>query len=174
MTEENSKKFQPRIFISYRHADKKTFVLSVHRILKDVFGKDNIFLDAFAIRAGFDFRDEIKRGVENVDVMLVMVGSEWQKLLDAKKDQEADYVRIEIQSALELDKIVIPVTMNNAPMPLKGDLPDSIKEFVYREKVDIDENKDFEHDVDVLIEAIKESFKERLICKVSANRQFCE
>lgn len=160
MTEKIPKELQPRIFISYRRADDESFVNWLLDKLKQAFHEDNIFFDRFTIRAGFDFRDEIKRGVQKVEVMLVMVGHKWQELLDMKKDQEADYMRIEIQSALELDKIVIPVLINNAQMPKKNDLPYSIRDLVFRESIEI-ETKRMDHDIQLLIDNIIESVKEQ-------------
>ncbi len=43
-----------------------------------------------------------------------------------------DFVRIEIAEALARDIPVVPVLLDGAPMPEPGQLPDELKELVYR------------------------------------------
>jgi len=67
----------------------------------------------------------------------------------------ADPVRVEIETALRKDKALIPVLVSRAVMPHPGVLPDSLRDFVYRNAVQVDSGQDFEVHVGRLIRAIE-------------------
>jgi len=64
-------------------------------------------------------------------------------------------VRVEIETALRKDKALIPVLVSRAVMPHPGVLPDSLRDFVYRNAVQVDSGQDFDVHVGRLIRAIE-------------------
>ena len=62
-----------------------------------------------------------------------MIGPDWSNATDAKGqrrlDDPTDFVRIEVESAIERGLTVIPVLLKGARMPSADELPDSLKEF---------------------------------------------
>ena len=66
------------IFISYRHQDTADGAVRLRNELKGHFGPgSNIFIDIEAIPAGTEFRERIKAGLANADVLLVLIGPRW-------------------------------------------------------------------------------------------------
>jgi hypothetical protein len=63
-------------------------------------------------------------------------------------------VRLEVETALRRNVLVIPVLVDGAEMPDASDLPDSMKDFVYRSAVIVASGQDFHMHVDRLIRSI--------------------
>lgn len=120
------------IFISYRRSDSVDAVALINRELTDYFGKGQVFLDQDSIGYGISFPDRIKPAVENCKVMPVVIGPTWLSVTDdggiRRLDTPDDWVRQEIELALKNKLYVIPVLLNGAAMPSKGELPQSIQE----------------------------------------------
>jgi len=55
----------PRVFISYRRSDRALAAHWVHREVAARFGKEAVFFDVDGIPAGFDYRDFLKRRVDD-------------------------------------------------------------------------------------------------------------
>jgi hypothetical protein len=119
-----------KIFISYRRDDSKAYAGRLHDHLSDHFGSDQIFMDIQAIDAGVDFIEVIEQAVGSCDVLVVLIGPQWSTMSDAEGKRRLadahDFVRLEINTALERGIPVFPVLVDGAPMPKTGDLPDSL------------------------------------------------
>ena len=62
-------------------------------------------------------------------------------------DDPRDFVRIEIESALEREIPVIPILIDHTRMPSQADLPPSLAELTYRNAIEVDQGRDFHHHV---------------------------
>ncbi len=75
----------------------------------------------------------INQQVAECDVMLVMVGRGWLSAAsdegERRLDNPEDFIRLEIKSAIQLDKLVIPVLINKTDMPRASELPTTLKPF---------------------------------------------
>ena len=127
------------IFISYRREDAEGEAGRLFDDLVEVFGEDSVFMDVAAIDKGIDFRKAIDDNVSACGVLLAIIGRDW---VDAKNeagqrrlDDAADFVRLETGSALKRDIPVIPVLVHGARMPRAEQLPDDLKNLVYRNGV---------------------------------------
>jgi hypothetical protein len=60
-------------------------------------------------------------------------------------------VRVEIKTALKRNVPLIPVLVGGASMPIVADLPDSIREFSFRNAATVDSGRNFNTDVERLI-----------------------
>jgi len=73
------------------------------------------------INPGDDFVKVLNDQVAQCDVLLAIIGERWIGALDdegkRRLENEGDFIRIEIASALQLGKRVIPVLVNEAEMP---------------------------------------------------------
>lgn len=157
----------PRIFISYRRSDSGMFTGRIHDQLKASFGANNVFRDMYNIPAGSDFRTVINEAVGNTDVCLVIIGPQWVDITDAqgkrRLDDQNDFVRIEVESALKNPRTrVIPVLVDNASMPVAGQLPASLSELAYRNAVKVRTDPDFPHDMEVLTRQLKHPTLQRV------------
>src|SRR5580693_4248260 len=119
----------PRIAISYRRADSLDITGRIFDRLALHYGKGSVFRDIDNIRPGIDFRDQIADALAKTDAILVVLGPRWlgrSKGTQARIDDEADPVRIELEIALDRKIPVIPVLVSNARMPQPAQLPERI------------------------------------------------
>jgi hypothetical protein len=88
-------------------------------------------MDVDNIDPGLDFVKVLNEQVTQCDVLISVIGRGWIDALDEtgvrRLDNPADFVRIEIESALAQDKRVIPVLVGQALMPRVDQLPEAMK-----------------------------------------------
>jgi hypothetical protein len=121
------------------------------------YGRETVFRDIDNIPPGRDFREHIRASIDTSDVLMVVVGPRWMG--DVRNGEprirgEVDYVRVEVEAALDRRIPVIPLLVGGAIMPDPKALPDSIREFAYRNAVHIDSGRDFDHHMTGLIQAM--------------------
>ena len=148
----------PTIVISYRREDTRWIVGRIFDRLVDHYGHDSIFMDIDGVPAGVDYRDEIRSNLQRSNIVLAVIGPQW---LAVQKEtgqpriaDETDWVRIEIEAALEKKITVIPVLIDRARLPKPSELPETMREFAYRQAADVDTGVDFQSHIDRLIRAI--------------------
>ncbi|MEO1644420.1 MAG: toll/interleukin-1 receptor domain-containing protein [Chloroflexota bacterium] len=151
-----------KIFISYRRADSRKDAGRIYDRLIQAFGKDNIFKDVDDIKFG-DFRGILREAVAKCDVELVIIGKQWLNIKDAdgnrRLDNAGDFVRIEVESGLQRDKcLVVPVLVDNAPMPPADDLPSDLRQLAFQNAYTVRDDPDFHSDVGKLIRDLKEHY----------------
>ena len=95
--------------------------------LANHFGREDIVRDIDSIAPGDDFVKVIDHHVVSCDVMLVVIGTRWISITDEdgrrRLDDQADFVRREIEAALQRDIRVIPILVDGATMPRSEQLP---------------------------------------------------
>ena len=88
------------------------------------------------------------------DITLVVVGKRWfgpQPRRGRRIDDPADPVRVEVEIALRSGMPVVPVLVEGAAIPNVDQLPDSLKDLVYRSGLKVDAGRDFEQHIERLI-----------------------
>ena len=129
------------IFISYRRDDSEGEAGRLFDDLVGYFGKDSIFMDVITVTRGRDFRKVIDESVSTCGVLLAIIGKNWLDARDAtgqrRLDNPNDYVRFETAAALKRDIPVIPVLVRGAKMPQPEQLPEDLKDLVYRNGVEL-------------------------------------
>lgn len=103
----------PKIFISYHTADSHPITQTLYLLLGQYFGIENVVLDGGEIVSS--------------DVVLVMIGQKWETLMRIRNNKETHSVRIEIENALRLKKIIIPILLKGTSILDYALLPDSIR-----------------------------------------------
>ena len=148
----------PRITISYRRDDSLDITGRIFDRLAGHFGREAVFRDIDSIPLGTDFRRHIDRVLDQSDIILAIVGPRWIGPDNEypRLSSPADPVRLEIETALRKDKLLIPVLVSRAVMPHPDVLPDSLHDFVYRNAVQIDSGQDFDVHVGRLIRSIEQ------------------
>jgi hypothetical protein len=120
-----------------------------------------VFLDVDTISAGEDFREVIYRTCSSCKVMLAIIGKEWATVIDrhskVRLQNENDYVRMEISTALQKGLRVIPVLVGGAAMPGEEALPEDLRPLLYRNAWDVSDQR-FHRDVELLVESLKKTF----------------
>jgi uncharacterized protein YecT (DUF1311 family) len=146
-----------KIAISYRRSDSQDITGRIFDRLVQHYGKDTMFRDIDSIQPGIDFRTQIAAALGTTDVLLVILGPAWLgrgKDNTTRIDNEADPVRIEVETALKRDIPIIPVLVGGTSMPEVNELPQSLRDFAYRHAVTVDGGRDFDHHVDGLIRSL--------------------
>jgi hypothetical protein len=143
-----------RIFLSYRREDSGGWAGRLYDRLRRHFGDEHVFMDIDAIEPGLDFVEVIRQAVQSCDVLITLIGRQWLTIADAtgqpRLANPEDFVRLEIATALERNIRVIPVLVQDAPMPRSADLPDDLKGLSRRNALEISDIR-FHSDVDRLI-----------------------
>lgn len=122
-----------KIFISYRRDDTGFGADRVHEAaLEYVDDPTDVFMDIDGVPPGADFVDIISERIAECDVLFALIGRDWLNAADPESglrrlDDQNDFVRIEIASALARDIPVVPILLGGATMPRATDLPDDLK-----------------------------------------------
>ncbi len=152
------------IFISYRREETAAYAGRLRDRLIQEFGEDQVFMDVDTIELGVDFTQVIENAVSDVDVLLCIMGPDWASLSDdsgrRRLDDPADFVRLEVSSALERDIRIIPVLVKSARMPGVDELPSELSALVKRNALQLGDVR-FHADVDVLIRSLRRLLDER-------------
>jgi hypothetical protein len=149
----------PNIVISYRRDDSPGTVGWIHEKLSNHYGANSVFRDIDSVAYAIDFRKSIGRALRRCDVMLALVGPRWTggTAGNPSRIQETnDWVRVEIETALQLDVPIIPVLIDGAKMPPAEELPDTIRELAFRNGLSVDSGTEFYRHIERLISAINQ------------------
>jgi hypothetical protein len=152
-----------KILISYRRDDSADVAGRIYDRLIQQFGRDGVFKDIDSIPFGVDFRTYLDAQVAKCDVFLAVIGPNWMKIKGRKGkcrlEEPQDYVRIEIESALKREILVIPLLVSGASIPEADKLPVSIQKLTYRNGIAIRVDPDFHRDMDRLIDYLKDKIQ---------------
>lgn len=120
----------PRLFISYRTDDSVYATAAIADRLTQAFGRENVFRDRDALALGAIYPQKIRRALERCDVVLAVMGPSWLTATDTsgqrRLDNPQDWVRTELRMAFERDIPVVPVLLDNTPLPDRRLLPADI------------------------------------------------
>jgi hypothetical protein len=147
----------PKISISYRRADSEAMTGRIFDRLIAYYGKEAIFRDIDDIPAGIDFRVHINEILRSTHILLAIVGPSWLGAAQGGAEriqEEADPVRVEVETALRRRVPIVPVLIGSTRMPSSDQLPPSLKDFAFRNAVKIDTGQDFDYHMDRLIKAM--------------------
>lgn len=150
------------IFISYRREDAAADAGRLFDDLQRRCLKDQVFLD-LNIRAGQKFPELLSEELRDCDVLLALIGPRWLDLKDEDTGQrrledEQDFVRFEIASALAMHKLVVPVLLPGAKMPRPAELPESIRELAWLNAFEIRHNR-WATDLNLLIQQLPRNLR---------------
>jgi hypothetical protein len=103
--------------------------------------------------------------VGRCDVLLAVIGRRWLVAEGGRRrlDDIGDFVRIEVEAALQRGIPVVPVLVQAAPFPRPEDLPETIQSLVHRHGILVRADPDFHQDMDRLIRGIEGYLKRKAI-----------
>ena len=155
------------VFICYRREDSAGFARLIYDRLAQRLQRDNVFFNVDNIEPGVDFFEILSERVGKCDALVAVIGKSWISAADKdnrrRLDDPDDFVRIEIEAALERGVRVIPVLIDGAAMPRASDLPDSLKKLVRRQYVEVSHSR-FNSNVERLtrtLSSILENLRQR-------------
>ncbi len=115
-----------KLFINYRRGDHAEFANALRIYLIHQFQRDNVFMD-LEIPRFQPFEDVIREKIQESDAVIAIIGPRWYEALKERESlNEIDYVRLELEIALELGKPVLPICVAGGTPPAMRDLPDSL------------------------------------------------
>jgi hypothetical protein len=138
------------IFVSYRREETAAHAGRLADRLADHFGESQVFMDVDSIGLGLDFAQVLQDAVGVCEVMLVMIGPRW---ISPRLEDPGDYVRIEIEAALDRSIRVVPILVGGGTLPQAADLPESLQPLARRQAFEI-EDATFRADAAELIERL--------------------
>ena len=160
-----------KIFVSYRRNDTKQIVPSIYNYTTQAFGANSVFVDTSNISAGEDFLQKISADLHQARIMLVVIGSQWlggdtqgQRRIDTPNDP----IRLEVRMGLDLWRqgrlVIIPVLIDDTPMPSAQELPPDIQDLARQNAGQVHSSLNYlEFDLNHLIETISKNGVQRQI-----------
>jgi hypothetical protein len=116
---------------------------------------DRVFRDLDSLPIGKPFRQALDEAVANSNVALIVIGPTWVSTTDAmghrRLEDPNDYVRREVEMALNAGFPVVPVLVLNASIPDEGCLPESLRPLARNQAISVRPDPDFNRDMDRLI-----------------------
>ena len=137
---------QSTIILSYRREDSAGVTGRIFDRLTQEFGTDRVFMDIDSMPAGVDFHDHLQQILADCGALLVVVGKSWRS---QRKGQPArimdpdDWVRIEVETALDRGIPVVPLLVDGASLPTRDQLPESLWPLLRRNALPVDSGRDF-------------------------------
>lgn len=161
-----------RIFINYRRQDTEGYVGRLYDHLLKQFKPHDIFMDVQNIEPGADFVQVLEDAVSACDIFLAMIGPHWDTLKNSagerRLDEWNDFVRIELETALNQKKVVIPILVGGATMPNPSSLPESIRSLSRRNAITLTHSR-FASDVEDLVKFMRDLLPSHPSFKRKAN-----
>lgn len=156
----------PHFFISYRRSDQEGRYLAhmIFRELRGLYGEQSVFLDVDSLSPGLSFPRKVAGALDRTDVVLVIIGPAWMRLLEERLADSNDWVRYEVAQSLQRTWLpVVPVLCTGVEMPRVHQLPDDLKELGWRDGITLDPFQDFDshlHRFLINIERVLEELRE--------------
>ncbi len=148
------------VFLSYRRSDTRADAGRVYDRLVAAFGDTRVFMDVDDIQPGENFVRVLEKTLDRCNVLLVLIGPRWLDDPDGpglrRIDDAEDFVRMELERALERGIRIIPVLVGGAGMPAASELPDSIAMLAQQQAHVIQDGR-FHPDVDRLVMSVERS-----------------
>lgn len=148
------------IFISYRRSDSNDVAGRIYDRLAAHFGKAALFKDVHSIPYGVDFPTFIQQELTKCQVLLAVIGPTWltaERHGQRRLDDPADWVRLEIQTALENPQItVIPVMVSGVDRFAAADLPEGLTPLARLNSAQARPDPDFHIDMVRLVRRLEE------------------
>jgi len=152
-----------KIFISYRRENDAPHAGRLYDHLATRFGETHVFMDIDNMRVGLDFVEQIEQAVQACDVLIAVIGKTWLTVTDEagnrRLENPHDFVRLEIQAALDRNIPVIPLLMGEASMPKASELPEALEKLARRHAMKMSHER-FRSDATRLMEQISDYVRE--------------
>jgi hypothetical protein len=150
-----------QVVLSYRRNDSRDITGRIYdRLVHDI-GKESVFRDIDSIPLAIAYPQRLEQAIRDASIVFVIIGPNW---VSAANDDgslrlfdPADYVRREVELALQFGVPIAPLTIAGARKPRADELPDSIKPLATRQGLSIRPDPDFHRDMDDLIRQLGEA-----------------
>lgn len=159
------KKFSRSIFISYRHSDAADFSTGLHEILEAHFGQRTTVFDNRNMPLGMDFRAYLLERIQASKVVLAVIGEDWlgyENSYVPRIEDTNDFVRLELETALEIGKPIIPVLVGRESNIAVDELPFTLRDLAYKTALRILPDRPVNSQLAPLLDAITSHIENRI------------
>ena len=143
-------------FISYRRKEDDGICDRLERALRYRFA--DVFLDRKTIMSGATFPIVTRTFLSRSEAVIVLIGKDWIAMRhpngQRRLDDPHDFVRQEIMQAISEEKMLLPVLLDDAPMPTADELPDVLKQLASYPALPIHSNDRFDADVGMISQTL--------------------
>ncbi|HET8934398.1 MAG TPA: toll/interleukin-1 receptor domain-containing protein [Polyangiales bacterium] len=148
-------------FVAYRRECGHA-ALALARTLRR--GGREVFRDIEGLRGGDIWADTVRAAIEKASAVIVLIDSSWNAAPGNKRDPrlwtEHDPLRMEIRHAIKHGIPLIPVLIDDTPMPQSAELPTDIRALCERHGVRL-RHTEFESDVQRIAADIESVTRDR-------------
>jgi TIR domain len=149
-----------KVFISYRRSDTRHVSGRIFDALAQKFSADEIFFDVDTIPIAVNFRDYVRAAIETSAIVLAVIGRKWIRRSMLKTWlrwalSADDFVLAEIELALEVGVPILPILIDDTPMPAPARLPATIRQIVDLNAATVRAGRDFTSDIRRVIEIVE-------------------
>lgn len=146
------------VFVSYRRDDASGHAGRLYDHLASRLGHERVFMDLESIQPGHDFVRAIEDALARCEAVIALIGVRWLSAADAdgerRLERHDDFVRLELEAALERSLTIIPVLVQGARMPTEGEVPDSLSAVVRYQALELTE-RHWHADVAILLRLLE-------------------
>jgi hypothetical protein len=150
-----------RFFICYRHEDNQDFVEHIRSWFTWRYGRTNVFMDYHSIPVGVDWHERILQEIKRCDALIIIIGPDWLNRILRDPFRDDDPVRIEITEAFNQKKMVYPIYIKGAGVPVRDKLPSELRGILGIQPEFLDSGKDLPDRIEALLESINDQLNER-------------
>jgi hypothetical protein len=151
---------EDKIFICYRRSDSGLMCDRIYATLRETFGGARVFRDIEAIGGGVDYRYPIEQALRTARVAVVLIGPDWLTSADTagrrRLDDPQDPVRLEVELALRLGLVIVPLLVQQTPMPQERDLPASLAPLAFRNARPVRGDPDYVRDMHLVVQDLRD------------------
>ncbi|MCL6739536.1 toll/interleukin-1 receptor domain-containing protein [Sphingomonas sp. RB56-2] len=149
---------QSTIILSYRREDSAGVTGRIFDRLIQEFGSGRVFMDIDSMPAGVDFHDHLQEILADCGALLVVIGKGWRSQRKGQLPRimdPDDWVRIEVETALERGIPVVPLLIDGAALPGRDQLPESLWPLLRRNALPVDSGRDFHSQLSRLVRDLR-------------------
>jgi streptogramin lyase len=147
-----------RVFLNYRREDTSGHAGRLYDALTAHFPAEQVFMDIDTIEPGVDFVEVVEEAVGSCTVLLAIIGRRWLEVTNETGPQrlqdQRDFVRLEIEAALNRKIRLIPVLVQGARMPSEQELPETMRPLTRRNAVELSDHR-WRYDTEQLVRVLE-------------------
>jgi hypothetical protein len=145
------------IILSYRRSDSAGISGRLFDRLRGRFGESEVYMDVDNIPFGTNFRKHVRDALGASKVVIAVIGPSWlgqRWFFKSRIFEDNDPVRIEIATALSLNRPVVPVLLDGTKMPSSSQLPPELAEFADINAAPLSSGRDFDAQAERLLKSV--------------------
>ena len=159
---------RPTAYISYRWEGAKEHADRIAAGLTAELPELDVFQDSADLRPGDHWPTKLQEALSRASALLVLIDPGWLRHSDEysrrKLDDERDWVRLEIEHALNRGIAIVPILLDNARLPPAEALPESLRPLTRFQTFSLDrkgvgDRSLFHHLKRILTASIKEGLR---------------